>query len=113
MCLLRINERFDVVDTLKLYSQELSLDFWTNRLNDTIFISAGETGCSSDPVISVEVLPAGTDIDRIVDAIHNLLGKINVLYNTSLSKLKMLKEIRGDSTSQPLKMVAFPRLEII
>ena len=93
MCLLRIHERFDIVDTLELYSQELSLDFWTNRLNDTIFITAGD-GCSGNPGISVEV-PVGTGIDGIVDAMHNLLRKIDVRYNTSPTKLKMKREIRG------------------
>ena len=93
MCLLRIHERFDIVDTLELYSQELSLDFWTNRFNDTIFITAGD-GCSGDPGISVEV-PVGTDIDGVVDAMHNLLRKIDVRYDTSSTKLRMKRELRG------------------
>ena len=96
MCLLRIHERFDIVSTLELYSQELSLDFWTNRVNDTIFINAGN-GCGGDPEISVEV-PVGTNMDGIVDAIHNLLRKIDVRYNTSPTKLKMKLELRGETS---------------
>ena len=94
MCILRIHERFDIVDALKLYSEELQLNFWTNRFNDTIFIFAQDR-CCRDPVISVE-FPVGTNIDGVVDAMHNLLRKINVQYNTSLTKLKMKRELRGE-----------------
>ena len=96
MCLLRLHERFDIINTLELYSQELSLDFQTSRFNDTIFITA-EDGSGRDPDIWVE-FPAGTDIDGVVDALYILLRKINAQYDTSLTKLKMKRELRGETS---------------
>jgi len=86
---------------MELYEQELPIEIYANRFNDTYYLEMCDTAGERDyygsfPIAwSVEV-PASADMDVVIHTMEELFEKINAHYNTSLTKLKMKMDIRGD-----------------
>lgn len=90
--LLNRHNRNDVAETLGLYEHELNVSFRAHFVkNGTRIICL-----TSDGICPCTEIPHNSGTDRIVQSISELLDDVNMYFNTSLTKLKMKREIRGE-----------------
>ena len=84
----------DVNEILELYEQELhvSFDSYFSSDENSIRIYCYTPGGGIYPTV---LIPIDINSDQFVHEIFGLLEEINVDFNTSLSKLKMKKELQG------------------
>ena len=87
----------DIIEILDLYEQELSIAFISYYV-DTFHVREIQL-CFEDMhghVGTYEKIPLDSDIDTITYLIFRLLERIDADYDTSPTKLKMKRDIRGD-----------------
>ena len=86
----------NVIEILELYEHELHVSFESYFSSDdnTIRVYCHTSHGGFYPTV---LIPIDANSDQFTQEIFKLLEKINVDFNTSLSKMKMLKEIRGEA----------------
>lgn len=86
----------NVIEILELYEQELHVSFSSYFSSDDNSIRV-YCQTSHGGIFPTVLIPIDANSDQFTQSIFELLNEVNVHFNTSLSKLKMLKEIRGEA----------------